>query len=70
MYLFTVIMVIPTKNCEFYKIHNDDDLLSQFIREQNLAQHLCHYGSLIVDGSRKKKLKDDTIRCINRECRN
>ncbi|CAF1492445.1 unnamed protein product, partial [Didymodactylos carnosus] len=73
-------MAIPTDNREFYKILNDDDLLSQFVRDQNLAQksdeHTCHCGSPMADGTRKKTLKDGTVkiyptmRCTNRQCRN
>jgi hypothetical protein len=37
---------------------NDDMLLSNIIRDQNLAkrsdQHTCHCGSSMTDGSRKK----------------
>ncbi|CAF2779388.1 unnamed protein product [Rotaria sp. Silwood2] len=71
---------IPTNNRQFYKILNDEDLLSTFLREQNLIkranQRTCHCGSLMIDSCRKKKLKDGTIknypilRCINRDCRN
>ncbi|CAF1438954.1 unnamed protein product [Didymodactylos carnosus] len=73
-------MAIPTDNREFYKILNDDNLLSEFVRDQSFAQksedHTCHCGSSMVDGARKKKLKDGTvkvyptIRCTNRQCRN
>ncbi|CAF1522326.1 unnamed protein product, partial [Didymodactylos carnosus] len=73
-------MAIPTDNREFYKILNDDDLLSQFVCDQNLAQkseeHTCYCGSPMVDGTRKKTLKDGTVkiyptmRCTNRQCRN
>ena len=76
----TVIMAFPTSNREFYKIINDDNLLAEFVREQNLArrsdQQFCHCGSVMSDGSRKKKLKDGTVkiyptmRCTNRDCRN
>ncbi|CAF1585891.1 unnamed protein product [Didymodactylos carnosus] len=31
-------MAVPTDNREFCKILNDDDLLSQFVCDQNLAQ--------------------------------
>jgi hypothetical protein len=58
---FIVIMAIPKNNREFYKIINDDNLLSAFVRDQNLAQRsdqqLCHCSSVMTDGSRKKKLK-------------
>ncbi|CAF1268890.1 unnamed protein product [Didymodactylos carnosus] len=66
-------MAIPADNREFYNIINDDNLLSEFVRDQNLAQksedHTCHCGS-------SKKLKDGTVkvyptmRCTNRRCRN
>ena len=59
---------------------NDDKLLSQFIHNHNLDQnsnhHKCHCGSPMVDSTRKKTLKDDTIKiyqtilCANRLCRN
>ena len=46
---FITIMDIPADNRQFYKILNDDDLLSRFIRDQNLAKksgdHTCHCGS-------------------------
>ena len=77
---FITIMDIPDDNRQFYKILNDDDLLSQFIRDQNLAKrsddHTCHCGSSMVDGTRKKKLRDGTtkiyptMRCTNKLCRN
>ncbi|CAF1015223.1 unnamed protein product [Didymodactylos carnosus] len=73
-------MAITTDNQEFYKILNDDNLLSEFVRDQNSAQksedHTCHCGSSMVDGARKKKLEDGTVkvyptmRCTNRQCRN
>ncbi|CAF2090790.1 unnamed protein product [Rotaria magnacalcarata] len=73
-------IAIPTSNRQFYKILNDEDLLSQLLREQNLIQrhdqHKCHCGSLMTGGSRKKRLKGGTIktyptmRCVNRDCRN
>ena len=62
------------------KILNDDDLLSQFIRHQNLAKksgdHTCHCASSMVDGTRKKKLRDGTTKiyptmpCTKKLCRN
>ena len=71
-------MDIPADNRQFYKILNDDDLLSQFIRDQNLAKksddHTCHCASSMVDGTRKKKLRDGTtkiyltMRCTNKLC--
>ncbi|CAF4242456.1 unnamed protein product [Rotaria sordida] len=73
-------MDIPTNNRQFYKILNDDDLLYQLIRDQNLAKksddHTCHCGSSMTDGTRKKKLRDGTtkiyptMRCTNKLCRN
>ena len=63
---FITIMDITADNRQFYQILNDDDLLSQFIRDRNLAKksddHTCHCASSIVDGKRKKKLRDGTTK--------
>ena len=36
-FFIITMMDIPADNRQFYKILNDDDLLSQLIRDQNLA---------------------------------
>ena len=59
-------MDIPRNNREFYRIFNDDKLLSEFVRNRYLVQksenHFCHCGASMVDGTRKKTLKDGTIK--------
>ena len=67
----------PPNNHEFYRVFNDDKLLSEFARHQNLTQksenHFCHCGASMLQ---ERKHKDGTvkvyptIRCTNRECRN
>ena len=73
-------MEISADNRQFYQILNDDDLFSQFIPHQNLGKksgdHPCHCASSMVDGTRKKKLRDattkiyPTMRYTNQLCRN
>ena len=78
--IVTTMMAILAVNRGFYKMLNDDKLLSQFTRDHSLAQnsndHKCHRGSPMVGNTRKKTLKDATIKVYptmwydHRLCRN
>ena len=63
----------------FTEILNDDKWSSELVHNQNLTQesehHFCHSGAPMLDGRRKKTLKNGTIkvhpiiRWANREYR-
>ncbi len=73
-------MAIPTNNRELYKIYNEGDSLAAFVRDQNLVknadQHTCYCGSSMTNSTRRRTLKDGTIklspvrRCIDTLCCN